>query len=185
MQIQEVVTNMGNKIPCDMVIYSIGIGANTKFIDKIDKTPDGWIKVNNKMETSQRDIYAGGDTASCEGEHYGLWAAGMMQGQIAGKQMTGQVNATYQGLIPTMNLHAFKMQLVAIGSGFRHEVDSIVHEEEGDKSYTICYQDQRIVGFTCIGDMKPLLKLKKAIEEERVIKKEDSKSFKDLLESLS
>lgn len=184
-QIQEVLTNTGEVIPCDMVIYSIGIGANGKFIDKIDKTSDGWIKVNDKMETSQGGIYAGGDIASCEGEHHGLWAAAMTQGQVAGKQMAGQSDVTYQGLVPTMNLHAFKIQLAAIGSGFRQEVDSIVHEEEGDKSYTICYEDQHIVGFTCIGDMKPLLKLKKAIEGKRVIQKEDSKSIKDLLESLS
>ncbi|MBU5292939.1 FAD-dependent oxidoreductase [Anaerosalibacter bizertensis] len=55
-----------NKMNTDLVVLSIGIRANTKFLDGtgIELMPNGTVKVNEYLETNIPDIYAVGDCAT-------------------------------------------------------------------------------------------------------------------------
>ena len=48
-------------IPCQMVLNCAGIAPATGFIGGVEKSPNGAILVNEKMETSIPDVYAAGD----------------------------------------------------------------------------------------------------------------------------
>ncbi len=62
-KVEGVVFN-GQKIPADMVILSAGVRPNTSLLkDKVEMDERGFIKVNERMETSNPDIYAVGDCA--------------------------------------------------------------------------------------------------------------------------
>jgi len=58
----KVITDKGEYL-VDLVIEAIGVRANTAFLEniRINRLPNGAIIVNDRMETSIRDIYAAGD----------------------------------------------------------------------------------------------------------------------------
>ena len=51
----------GETIPCDAVIIAAGMKPESPYVQGIQKRPDGAIIVNDKMETSEKGIYACGD----------------------------------------------------------------------------------------------------------------------------
>lgn len=53
--------NQKKTIGAQLVLNCAGIIPNTEYIDNIDKAKNGAIKVNDKMETSIKDIYSAGD----------------------------------------------------------------------------------------------------------------------------
>ncbi len=61
--IKQVKTASGRKIEADFVLASFGVKPNVELAKKagVELGPTGAIKVNNKLETSQEDIYAAGD----------------------------------------------------------------------------------------------------------------------------
>ena len=54
----------GEVIPAELVIISAGVRANTAVADGAGIKIDRSVVVNEKMETSEADIYACGDCAS-------------------------------------------------------------------------------------------------------------------------
>ena len=63
--VQEVILDDGTKIPADAVILSIGAKPNTELADRmgLDVSPLGGVKVDEFMRTSDKDIFAVGDSA--------------------------------------------------------------------------------------------------------------------------
>ena len=84
-------------IEADMVIMAVGVVPNTTLAKSIglDVTPQGWIIVNERMQTSDPDIYAGGDCVSVKnlvtGEpgYYPLGSMANRQGRVIGTNITG------------------------------------------------------------------------------------------------
>lgn len=64
-KVERLVTNKG-QYSVDMVVLSIGVRPNTQFLKDtgIEMLPNGALVVNQYMETSVPDIYAGGDCAT-------------------------------------------------------------------------------------------------------------------------
>src|SRR5699024_6310401 len=64
-RVKQVKTNK-HKMNTDIVVLSIGIRANTQFLDDsgIELMPNGTVKVNEYLETNIPDIYAVGDCAT-------------------------------------------------------------------------------------------------------------------------
>lgn len=67
-KVKSVVTDSGNEFEADLVLMSIGFKPNTKLFENtaIDLDSDGSIKVNNRQETSVKDVYAIGDCADVQ-----------------------------------------------------------------------------------------------------------------------
>lgn len=63
--VQEITTNKGS-YPADVVILSIGVSPNTKFLagTGLDMLPNGAIVVDRQMRTNLADIFAAGDCAT-------------------------------------------------------------------------------------------------------------------------
>ncbi|MBU0733019.1 MAG: FAD-dependent oxidoreductase [Proteobacteria bacterium] len=52
----------GETIPCDIVVMAVGMRGNTKIAEGVGATTEkGLVKVNNRMETSVKGVYAIGD----------------------------------------------------------------------------------------------------------------------------
>ena len=101
-KVETVVLENGEKIKTDFVVIGIGVKPATDFINWIEKTSDGGIKVD-KSFWAAADIYAAGDIAVfpywLNGEDVRIehWRSALQQGRVAGFAMAGK-NIEYYGV---------------------------------------------------------------------------------------
>lgn len=113
-----VYTEIG-KFDADMVIVAVGVRPDIKLAKdaglKIGET--GAIAVNENLQTSDPDIYAGGDCIECEDTSTGmkiyvpLGSTANKQGRVIGDNVTGG-NSTFPGILGTT---AFKIMDYNVG----------------------------------------------------------------------
>lgn len=104
----------GTIIPCQHVVYSIGIIPNADLAKQSGIHVDRGILVDEHMQTNLDHIYAAGDVVQFDNKIEGLWNTAMEQGKIAGSNMAHD-SASYQSLIPMTVFTAFDMPLFSIG----------------------------------------------------------------------
>ena len=97
----------GETIPCDIVVMAVGMRGNTKLAEIIGaKTEQGFVMVNNRMETSVKDVYAIGDLVQTYSRIDGtpttmqLATSAYRQGMAAGINAAGG-NSPYPGALNT------------------------------------------------------------------------------------
>ena len=101
-KVVEVITNKG-KYKADMVIMSIGFKPQTQLLEgQVELIANGAIKVNNRMKTSNQDIYAIGDSAALE--HAVLGAANIALA----------TNAVKSGIVAAMDIAKRKVDFPGI-----------------------------------------------------------------------
>jgi nitrite reductase (NADH) large subunit len=102
------------ELAADIVLVSTGIRSNISLVEDYPIISDRGIIVNEKMETSVKDIYAAGDIAEFKEKVYGIWPPSLKQGQTAGANMSGQNNA-FEGFVPSHKLKVAGINVVSIG----------------------------------------------------------------------
>ncbi|MBI2039210.1 MAG: FAD-dependent oxidoreductase [Candidatus Niyogibacteria bacterium] len=99
-------TKNGREIAADCVAAGIGIERNTDFLSGISGSPASGIFsegiiVNEHLKTAMPDVWAAGDVAQCveNGVRRGSanWSTAVLQGRIAGANMTGGEEALRVG----------------------------------------------------------------------------------------
>lgn len=75
----------GNIIEADMIVVATGVRPNVDFIDSTKLDIDRGILINEKCETSQRDVYAAGDVVGKNS----IWPIAVKQGITAAYNMLG------------------------------------------------------------------------------------------------
>lgn len=91
--VQNMVNKTKTKLKIDCLFVAIGRGASIDFIDDpIEKTPDGFIVANSKMETSIEGVYVAGD--------------------IRNTELRQIVSATSDGAVAATNAYNFLMKKV-------------------------------------------------------------------------
>ena len=99
----------GSELECDLVVVSIGVRPNSKLAadSGIETGNLGGIAVNSFMQTSDPDIYAGGDCVEVTNlvtqnkAHWPMGDAANLQGRVAAQNMVLGNNVTYDGMIGT------------------------------------------------------------------------------------
>jgi NADPH-dependent 2,4-dienoyl-CoA reductase/sulfur reductase-like enzyme len=78
-RVEKVVTASGREVEADLALLSIGVKANSKLAEEagIEIGETGAIKVNEKLETSNKDIYAAENAAGGDYKHYGILKTGI------------------------------------------------------------------------------------------------------------
>jgi len=89
----------GEAIPADLVLVGIGVHPRTAIAKEAGLDVDNGVLVNDRMQTSNRDIYAAGDIAaypdpfSGERARVEHWVVAERQGEIAAANMLGESQA--------------------------------------------------------------------------------------------
>lgn len=117
----------GKKIETDMVILSIGVAPDTGFLKEsgINLGERGHIIVNNKMETSNPDIYAVGDAILVKDYVTNMDVAiplagpANKQGRIAADNIAG-IDRRYKGTMGTSILKVFSLVAASTGNNERN-----------------------------------------------------------------
>jgi len=154
-------------IPCDSVIYSVGVIPNLDLVTSTPVTTQRGIIVNDYMETNVPDVYAAGDVTEWHGVVEGLWDRAMDQGKVAGKNMASQGTEVYQKTIPLTVFNAFDLALFSIGLVDEMLCDTTLVEEDAGGKYTRLFiKDQTIVGVVSFETVIAAAPYKTAIESQ-------------------
>lgn len=169
----------GTKIPAELVIVSAGVRASTAPARDAGVEIDRAIVVNEKMETSVKDIYACGDCAQYDGINYALWSEASEQGKVAGANAAGEP-LVYETIQAALNFHGMNTALFAIGdAGKKTDLvyKTMEYKDMGKKQYEKYYfLNNRLCGVILIGDVSRMAELTEAVEKHatyrEVMKKE-------------
>ncbi|MDD3050855.1 MAG: FAD-dependent oxidoreductase [Candidatus Cloacimonetes bacterium] len=122
-QLTAVKLQNGTEIPCDLAVIAIGVVPNTKLAKEagLDIGKTGGILVNDYMQTSDPDIYAGGDCIeavniiSKKPVHAPYGDLANLQGRIAGENVIAGNTAKFPGTIQTGICKVFEYGVGATG----------------------------------------------------------------------
>jgi len=128
------------------------------------------LMVNDRMETDLPEIFGAGDVIQHRGICYGIWGAAEQQGRIAGINMAGG-DAHYEGTTISNVLKVAGISLFSSGNiDAEGNYRSIISADENKYIYKKLVLDQdKIIGSILYGDIKDMVKVLKAIQEEKDI----------------
>ncbi len=121
-EVKKVITENDKEIESDLVLMSIGVKPNVELAKKagIEIGETGAIAVNEKMETSVKDIYAAGDCAESKDliTNKAAWvplgSTANKQGRTAGENAAGG-NYSHKGILKTGITKVFDLTVARTG----------------------------------------------------------------------
>ena len=158
-QVRALTLNEGREIPCQAVLFSIGVAPNVEFLAGTNLAGPEGIPVNQRLGTTDPDILAAGDCAHSyhlltgKRAGYHIWPAAVAQGRIAGANLAG-AGLTYDGLLPQNSLSLRGFHIITGGLGPQDTEDcEIVSAFNLTRSHyrRLAYRDGRLVGLTLVG----------------------------------
>ncbi|NTU48583.1 MAG: FAD-dependent oxidoreductase, partial [Syntrophobacteraceae bacterium] len=113
-------------LDADLVIASVGVRPNSELAGQAGLlvSPRGGIVVNRRLQTSDPDIYAGGDCIEVNhlitGKpiHFPQGSLANRQGRIIGTNLAGG-QATFQGVVGSFTIKIFDLALASTGISFQ------------------------------------------------------------------
>lgn len=109
-------------LEADLVILAVGVAPNSDLARQagLELTPSGAIRVNDRMQTSDPDIYAGGDCVEIPNlitgnlGYFPLGAMANRQGRVIGTNLAGG-DAGFEGAVGSFVVKLFDISLAASG----------------------------------------------------------------------
>jgi len=185
----------GREIACDLILPFIGVELPVEWVKKAGIATHKGIYSNEYMETNVPNIWTAGDTAECwdkmlgETVIMGNWMSARTQGEIAGKNMTGDREVFEQVSFHTS--HGFGYQIGWTGDTRLLEDRTIVHipvEDEGEDHCRVLVRNGHIIGGTTVnrpdlmGVITKLIKTKVNVSDKIDALADGSVQLKDLLQ---
>lgn len=164
-EVKGVITQNGDHIDCEMILYSVGIRANKKLFENTELQINNGVVIDEQMHTNIENIYAAGDIAELNGRVAGLWSVSMEQGKTAGYNMVGKTTS-YVNSLPVTTLNAFNLSIFSVGNIEKDSCSiSLTEDPHDEKNYKrIFIHDNKIIGAIVIGGMKYNNLLKRYVE---------------------
>jgi len=159
--ISGVILDNSVSIPCQMVIFAMGVKPRIELLSDTGITLNRGIKVNRRMETSTPDVYACGDVAEVydfvtdSSRVIPIWPNATMGGRIAGLNMAGQ-NHMFAGTTNMNSLKYFNLSVTSAGIVIPPDksYETLVKQEDGCYRKIILKNDI-ICGMIFYGDIEP------------------------------
>lgn len=155
----------GSEVPCEHVVYSIGIVPNTELVQETGIQIRSGVLVNRYLETSAPHIYAAGDIAELDGLVEGLWGGAIEQGKVAGMNMAAADPAGYRRPVPVTLFNAFGSSLFSIGNTDERQCDLSAAGEVNGVYTRIYVKDNRLAGALAWDGAAASLLYKSAVEQ--------------------
>ncbi|MBS1520335.1 MAG: molybdopterin-dependent oxidoreductase [Bacteroidetes bacterium] len=160
----------GRKIDCDAMIIAIGTSPNIEMAKTSGIDCKRGVIVNERMQTSDPDIYAVGEIAEHEGNLYGFTAAAEQQAEVVSKYLNGDIASYYKGttLMNIIKIHGF--DLCSIGMSecpADGNYEEIIFIDKAKRYYKKCIiHEDKLVGAVLIGDKSEFLEFKELISNK-------------------
>lgn len=157
-----------------LVILSTGIKQNVELAKEIGIETGRSIKVNEKMETSLKDIYACGDCAEYNGVNFAIWGQAVEMGKAAGINAAGD-EYQYEAFIPSNAFSGMGISLFAVGDNGKDpaKVYKTFEVYDGAKNTyeKLYFVNNRFCGGILIGDVSKSAKLLEGYKNQDSINK--------------
>lgn len=177
-RVSDVVLSDGRHFPCQLVIVSCGVRANTAIAAAAGLDVQRGVVVSDQMQTSDPDIYACGDCVQFQGQCTALWKPAMEQGKTAALHLCG-LDACYRPSSYPVLFYSPRGALFAMGnlggsdSAALQVVTSrkwsshplLVNPRRGSTYQRLVYDGKQLVGAALIGDLSAMFELRKQITE--------------------
>jgi len=163
----------GQALLCDTLVVATGIRANIELARKAGLPVGRGIKVNEYLQTADKNIYAIGECVEYKGNTYGLVKPSLDQADVLAAYMSGS-DAVYMGSTATSRLKVVEESVFSAGNIGQNvaptSLKKMVWKNDDDKQYRkILFRHNRIVGAIGIGPWQDNSRLQEAIEKERRI----------------
>ena len=159
----------GTMVSADLVICSTGVRQNIGLAKEIGIETGRSIKVNEKMETSEKGIYACGDCAEYNGVNYAIWGQAVEMGKAAGINAAGD-EYQYEAFIPSNAFSGMGTSLFAVGDNGKdpEKVYKTFELYDGAKNTyeKLYFVNNRFCGGILIGDVSKSARLLDAYKKQ-------------------
>lgn len=153
-------------IEADMLIVSAGIRPRSELAKAagIDCAPNGGIKVDDELRTSDEQIYAIGECASHNGITYGLVAPGYQMVDVLVANLMGDP-ARFTGADQSAKLKLLGVTVAALGEfdGDTKPLSSALRYTTGGVYRKLVTRQGRLIGAVTVGDWDNLDRIREAL----------------------
>lgn len=140
----------GSIVECELLIVSTGVTPNTEFIKDTKIENNRGIVINNKCETTVRDIYAAGDVVGKNA----IWPLAVKQGIVAAYNMAGKDKALDDEFTMKNSMNFMEIPTISLGIvNVENEEYEIVSRCDKDGYKKFIYKDNIIYGLIAQGDI--------------------------------
>lgn len=140
----------GLEIPCSMAIIATGVKPNISFLNNTGIQLESGVIINDKCETSIKDVYAAGDVCG----RIGIWPLAVKQAITAAYNMTGNKRILDDNFRFKNTMNFFGLETVSLGITHAPDSSYQIRIIESDKVYKkIIHKDGIIYGAVLQGDI--------------------------------
>ncbi|WP_187263898.1 nitrate reductase [Pontibacter beigongshangensis] len=159
----------GRRIDCDAMIIAIGTVPNLELARDCGLDCKRGVLVNERLQTSDPNIFAIGEIAEFEGTLYGITAAAEQQAEVVAQYLNGDIASFYQGstFMNIIKIHSFDLCSIGLPECPSDDYEEIVFIDKAKRYYKKCiiHQD-RLVGTILIGDKSEFQEFRELISNK-------------------
>jgi nitrite reductase (NADH) large subunit len=174
---EEAVTGLrlrsGREIECDTLIVAAGIRPDTELASVAGLSVGRGVRVNDRLQTSDPDIYAVGECAEHGGEVWGLIAPGLEQAAIAAHNAIGGASR-YSGSSVATRLKVLDLPVFSMGAVNEYArldlATEFVHHDRAAGVYRkIVTERGRLIGAIALGEFPEMSRVQEMILQGRIV----------------
>jgi len=137
----------GRYIECDAMVIAIGTTPNIDLAKSCGLQCQRGVIVNERLQTSDPNIYAVGEIAEFDGFLFGITAAAEQQAAVVAGYMAGDISSYYQGslLMNIIKIHGFDLCSLGIPESPDNTYEEIVFIDKARRYYEKCIVCKRII----------------------------------------
>jgi NAD(P)H-nitrite reductase large subunit len=146
----------GEVLQADLLVAATGVKPNLDMLEGSGISYKRGIQVNTKLQTNAPDVFSAGDCIETPdrvtGETFlhAIFPNALEQGRVAGMNMVGYP-MEYEGADRMNSLKHLGLPIIAAGE---KQGDHILREQHNNSLRTIYIQENRLVGFQLVGDIR-------------------------------
>jgi ferredoxin-nitrate reductase len=146
----------GKVIDCNALVFAIGTIPNIELAKETGLHCQRGVIVNERLQTSDPNVFAIGEIAEFEGTLYGITAAAEQQAHVVARYLQGDIASYYGGslFMNIIKIHGFDLCSIGIPEcPNEQDYEEIIFLDKAKRYYKKCiiHQD-RLVGAILIGD---------------------------------
>jgi ferredoxin-nitrate reductase len=145
----------GKVIDCNALVFAIGTVPNIELAKETGLHCQRGVIVNERLQTSDPNVFAIGEIAEFEGILYGITAAAEQQAHVVARYLQGDIASFYKGslFMNIIKIHGFDLCSIGIPECPNEDYEEIIFLDKAKRYYKKCiiHQD-RLVGAILIGD---------------------------------
>ncbi len=160
---ERVILSNGEDLPCDLLVVAVGVVPRVELARDAGIAVNRGILVNERMETSAKDVYACGDCAEVydfvidDRRPLPLWTNAYAGGRTAGFNMAG-VARKYRWATAMNAMHFFDLYIISAGLNITQDLgdsfEVLTKYEPQSRIYRkFALKDGRIVGLVLVGQI--------------------------------